>query len=54
MAFTVWSVEVSSTELTLDWMGLFDDDFGFLQNREKWFGRPQLLQVLPLAIHLTL
>ena len=54
MAFTVWSVEVCSTELTLDRMGLFDDDFGFLNTREKWFCRPQLLQVLPLAIHLTL
>ena len=54
MAFTVWSVEVCSTELTLDRMGLFDDDFGFLHTREKWFCKPQLLQVLPLAIHLTL
>ena len=54
MVFTVWSVEVSSTELTLDRIGLFDDDFGFLHTREKWFCRPQLLQVLPLAIHLTL
>ena len=54
MAFTVWSVEVSSTELTLDRMRLSDDDFGFLHTREKWFCKPQLLQVWPLAIHLTL
>ena len=37
MAFTVWSVVVSSTELKLERLGLFGDDFGFLHTREKWF-----------------